>query len=306
MNTLISTAMVVLTLANILGCLWLIWWTAKRRAAVEPEKTEHVWDGIEEYNNPMPRWWLGMFILTIIFGLGYLVVYPGLGSYAGTRNWSQEKQLHAEQAAAQADFDARFAKVAQEDLINLSRDAQAMSTAKNLFANNCSTCHGADARGARGFPNLTDKDWLWGDDPQTIYQTIAHGRKGLMPAWEAVLGKQGVEEVSAYVFHLNGRKAPEDWVQAGKARFDSLCIGCHSADGTGMRAVGAPNLTDKVWLYGSSVAVIRDIVANGRSNEMPAHLPLLGDTKVRLLAAYIYGLSQHDQGAKVADASPPK
>lgn len=300
MNSPVSFFMVVFTLANILACLWLIWWTARRRVAVEADKTEHVWDGIEEYNNPMPRWWLGLFILTIIFALVYLTLYPGLGWLRGTQGWSQEAQLKAEQDRAQAALETRFAGIVDKDLVTLSRDPNAMATAKNLFANNCSTCHGADARGARGFPNLTDGDWLWGGDPQTIYETIAHGRKGVMPPWVSVLGQQGVEEVSAYVLRLSGHKAPEDWAQAGKARFDTLCAACHGADGKGMQAVGAPNLTDNIWLYGGSVAAIREAMVKGRSNEMPAHLETLGETKVRLLAAYVYSLSHPAPANNVA------
>lgn len=294
MNSWVNISMVVLTLGSLLGCLWLMWWTAKRRSATEGDKTDHVWDGVEEYNNPMPRWWLGLFIITVVFALGYLIVYPGLGWYAGTQGWTQEGELKAEQDRAQVLLEARFADVATDDLVALSGNEQAMATAKNLFANNCSTCHGADARGARGFPNLTDRDWLWGGNPETIYESIAHGRKGVMPAWAAVLGKQGVEEVSAYVMHLSGRKAPKDWVQAGKARFDTICAACHGPNGGGTQAMGAPNLTDQTWLYSGTLPAIRTAIIEGRGNEMPPHLDTLGELKVRLLAAYVYGLSHDD------------
>lgn len=303
MNSTVHVLMIAVTLGNILACLWLIWWTAKRRA-VESDKTGHQWDGIEEYNNPMPRWWLGLFIVTIVFALGYLALYPGLGWFAGTRDWSATAQLEAEQQQAQAMLEARFANVLDQDLVTLSHDAAAMATAKNLFANNCSTCHGADARGAKGFPNLTDNDWLWGGEPAAIHETIAAGRKGTMPGWGAALGQQGVEEVAAYVLHLSGRQAPEDWVQSGKARFEQLCSACHGMNGGGMQTVGAPNLTDKTWVYGSSLATVREIITHGRNNEMPAHRESLGDIKVRLLTAYVYGLSQQDVGEKVAQASP--
>lgn len=304
MKSAVHVLMLVFTLGNILACLWLIWWTAKRRVAVEAEKTGHVWDEIEEYNNPMPRWWLGLFIITIVFSLVYLALYPGLGWFAGTTQWTAVDQLKAEQASAQAALEARFADVVDKDLVTLSRDVPAMATARNLFANNCSTCHGADARGAKGFPNLADTDWLWGGDPQTIYQTISNGRKGAMPGWGTALGQQGVEEVAAYVVHLSGRKAPEDWVRAGKARFETLCAACHGADGKGLQTVGAPNLTDSTWVYGGSFAAVRESVTNGRNNEMPAHHEMLGDLKVRLLAAYVYGLSKRDAGQQVAHATP--
>ncbi|MGE0114568.1 MAG: cytochrome-c oxidase, cbb3-type subunit III [Steroidobacteraceae bacterium] len=284
---------VVGTIVNILACLWLIWWTAKRRSG-EADTTGHTWDGIQEYNNPMPRWWLILFIVTIIFGFIYLALYPGLGNYSGSKAWTSANQLAQEQARTQASFEARYGEIAKQDLASLSKNAEAMASAKNLFANNCTVCHGADARGTKGFPNLTDNDWLWGGSPETILETISNGRKGVMPAWGAVLGKQGVEEVSAYVLSLSGRKVPSEWVAAGKERFATICAACHGPDATGMQALGAPNLTDKTWIYGSSVETIRETVTNGRSNEMPAHLGLLGETKVRMLAAYVYSLS-HQQ-----------
>lgn len=281
----------VATVVNILACLWLIWWTAKRRAPVEADTTGHEWDGIREYNNPMPRWWLGLFIITIIFGFIYLALYPGLGNFAGTYAWTSEGELASEQARTQAAFEERYGAIAKLDVVAVAKNPEAMAAAKNLFANNCATCHGADARGTRGFPNLTDNDWVWGGNPETIYETIANGRKGLMPGWAAILGRQGAEEVSAYVLSLSGRKVPADWIEPGKQRFATICVACHGAEATGNQALGAPNLTDKTWVYGSSMDTIRDIVTNGRNNEMPAHLPLLGETKVKLLAGYVYGLS---------------
>jgi len=290
MNPTISLLMVVLIVGNVVACLWLIWWTAKRRSG-ESDTTGHEWDGIRELNNPMPRWWLGLFIITIIFAGAYLALYPGLGAYAGNQNWSSAGQLQQEQVSAQAAFDTRFNRVATTDIIALSKDTEAMAAAKNLFANNCSVCHGSDARGAKGFPNLTDDDWLWGGSPDTIYETIAHGRKSAMPAWGAMLGQQGVEEAAAYVMNLSGHQAPADWVAAGKQRFETICVACHGVDGKGNQSLGAPNLTDNVWLYGHSMDTLRETIGNGRSNEMPAHLPILGETKVKMLAAYVYGLS---------------
>jgi cytochrome c oxidase cbb3-type subunit III len=286
-----STLVWVVTVLNILACLWLIWWTAKRRPG-ESDTTGHTWDGIQEYNNPMPRWWLGLFIITIVFGFIYLALYPGLGNFAGSRQWTSTKQLAEDQAKTQALFESRYGEMAKQDLVTLSKQPVAMAVAKNLFANNCAVCHGSDARGNTGFPNLTDNDWLWGGTPDKIYETIANGRKGVMPGWVAVLGKQGVEEVSAYILSLSGRKVPSEWIEPGKQRFATICVACHGADAKGNQVLGAPNLTDKTWIYGSSMDSIRETVTNGRNNEMPAHLPLLGETKVRLLAAYVYGLSQ--------------
>lgn len=294
MNTFVTPIVAVLiavfTSLNIAGCLWLIWWTAKRRPG-EADTTGHTWDGIQEYNNPMPRWWLGLFLITIVFGLGYFALYPGLGAYDGSKHWTSVAQLEQEQAATRRAFDDRYASLANENLVALAKNKEAMATARNLFANNCSTCHGADARGAKGFPNLTDNDWLWGGDADTIYQTIAHGRKGAMPAWSAVLGQQGVEETAAYVVSLSGHRAPADWVKAGAQRFQTICVACHGVDAKGNQTLGAPNLTDKTWLYGASLATVRETIANGRNNEMPAHIDALGETKVRMLAAYVYSLS---------------
>ncbi len=293
MNGGASTFVVVVTLVNILACLWLIWWTAKRRPG-EGDTTGHAWDDIQEFNNPLPRWWLGLFIGTIIFGFAYLWLYPGLGNFAGSKNWTSNNELARDQAATQALFEKNYGTYVQMDLVALSTQPKAMAAAKNLFANNCTVCHGVDARGTKGFPNLTDNDWVWGGDPDTIYQTIANGRNGVMPAWGSVLGQQGVEEVSAYVLSLSGRNVPHDWIEPGKQRFATICAACHGVDAKGNVLLGAPNLTDKIWVYGSSMNTIRETVANGRSNQMPAHLPLLGETKVKLLAAYVYGLS-HSQ-----------
>jgi cytochrome c oxidase cbb3-type subunit 3 len=290
MSAPVALFVVIATVLNILACLWLIWWTAKRKPG-ESDTTGHSWDGIQEYNNPMPRWWLGLFIITIIFGFIYLALYPGLGNFAGTTAWTSTGQLEKDQAHTQAVFEERYGALVTVAVPTLAKNPVAMAAAKNLFANNCATCHGADARGTRGFPNLTDNDWLWGGDADTIYATIANGRKGVMPAWGAVLGKEGVEQASAYVLSLSGRSVPADWIEPGKQRFATICVACHGADAKGNQALGAPNLSDKTWVYGSSMDTIRETVANGRSNEMPAHLPLLGETKVRLLTAYVYGLS---------------
>jgi cytochrome c oxidase cbb3-type subunit 3 len=212
-------------------------------------------------------------------------------------NWTSVSQFAAEDTAARDAFERRFAAGKDKSLVELSKDPAAMTTARNLFALNCSSCHGSDARGAKGFPNLTDEDWLWGGSEQTVYQTIAQGRNNAMPGWGAVLGADGVEQVMAFVLSLSGRelKGPAgsaDFVAAGKVRFTTMCSACHGALGKGNQVLGAPNLTDNVWLHGGSVDDIRETIAKGRSNAMPAHLERLGDTKVRLLAAYVLSLSR--------------
>lgn len=297
MNDVVALIVTIVVLANVVGGLWLIWWTS-RGAKTPATQTTHTWDDdLTEYNNPLPRWWLWLFVLTIVFGLGYLALYPGLGNFRGIKHWSEVSQYQSEEAAARRAFEQRFAAVNGKSLLELSRDPVAMATGRNLFALNCSTCHGSDARGAKGFPNLTDQDWLWGGSEETVYQTIAHGRDGLMPAWGPVLGKDGVEQVLAYVLTLSGRQSSDvvsspERVAAGKTQFETVCAACHGPDGKGNTAIGAPNLTDNIWLHGSSVKDIRETITNGRTNHMPAHLDRLGETKVRLLAAYVLSLSR--------------
>lgn|SRR5512138_580745 len=302
MTSAASLFILIFTVLNILACGWLMWWTARDRSApqAEPaatesgtrEKTGHVWDGdLEEYNNPLPRWWLGLFIITILFAIAYLIVFPGLGNFVGLRGWSQVEQYDRQVAVAREKLEARLAFVKDQSLEQLARDSAAMATAKNLFGANCSTCHGSDARGAKGFPNLTDSDWLYGGDAESIYASIASGRHGIMPALGSALGDTGVNEVASYVVSLSGGKAPEDWVSAGKQRFEMLCAACHGLDGRGNTALGAPNLTDNVWLHGRDFDSIRATIVNGRDSQMPAHLELLGEAKVKLLGAYVLSLS---------------
>lgn len=300
-----SVFVIVFTAINIGACLWLMWWTARENAAAsgaarppaaagtgQVTKTGHVWDGdLEECNNPLPRWWLWLFIITVVFGAAYLIFYPGLGNFSGTARWSSVGTYEKQMSEQRARFDARVASLQDKTLRELSADPAAMSTAGNLFGANCSTCHGADARGARGFPNLTDADWLWGGDEQTIYESIAHGRHGVMPALGSALGDAGLNEVASYVVSLTGRKAPPDWIAAGKERFATLCAACHGADAKGNPALGAPNLTDGTWLHGGDFEAVRTTIADGRSSEMPAHSASLGESKVRLLAAYVLSLS---------------
>ncbi len=308
MNRGVGIFIAAAALANIAAVLWLIWWTARGGAKVPPQETTHVWDeDLTEYNNPLPRWWLWMFLLTIAFGLCYLAWYPGLGKFPGLGRWTQVGQYNEEDLAARRTLEQRFAAFKDKSLLALSKDPGAMATARNLFALNCSACHGSDARGAKDFPNLTDQDWLWGGGEEAVYQTIANGRDGLMPAWGAALGRDGVENVLAYVLSLSGRRpdpAPADALSAGKATFMTLCSACHGPEGRGNPVLGAPNLTDRVWLHGGSIADIRETITNGRTGKMPAHLERLGDIKVRLLAAYVLSLSPPVQAAPAAAPAP--
>ncbi|MFA7386201.1 MAG: cytochrome-c oxidase, cbb3-type subunit III [Thiohalobacteraceae bacterium] len=286
---------ILLTLGNILACWWLIAWTSRKRTgeAANGAVTGHTWDGsLQEYNNPLPRWWLWLFHLTLVFGLIYLVLYPGLGKFSGAWNWTQENQYADEMQRAAEKFGPIFAAYAQQDLAQVARDPDAAKIGQRLFLNYCATCHGSDANGTPGFPNLADNDWLYGGEPETIKASILDGRQGVMPGWKDALGTTGVEEVTAYVVQLSGREADAAAATAGKARFDAMCVACHGADGTGNKALGAPDLTDNVWLYGGSPGVIQQTIASGRNGVMPAHREFLGEDKVHLLAAYIYSLSQ--------------
>ena len=285
---------IVLTVGNILACWWLIMWASRRRAGESAvgDVTGHTWDeDLQEYNNPLPRWWLWLFNITLVFAVIYLILYPGLGEYRGLLGWTEEQQYQSQMQQAEAKYGPLFAKYAGEPIPALSKDPQAMETGQRLFVNYCASCHGSDARGGPGFPNLTDNDWLHGGSPQAIEKTILDGRQGTMPAWGAVLGEEGVRQVAAYVMSLSGRQVDAKLAEAGRSRFQTYCIACHGADGKGNQQIGAPNLTDDTWLYGGSPGVIRQSIAQGRNGRMPAHRNFLGEDKVHLLAAYVYSLS---------------
>ena len=286
---------VVIVLVSILACAILLY--VQGKAKFTPGKSMgHVWDEtLEEYNNPMPKWWSWLFVITVIFSLVYLALYPGLGNFKGLLGWTSSGQYQIERERMDATVKPLYDKYSAMDLQAIAGDKQAMEMGKRLYLTYCMQCHGADARGAKGFPNLTDSDWQFGGEPAQIEQTIADGRMGVMPA-HAQLGADTIKDLANYVRSLSG--LPNDSVRAakGKETFNSAgCSGCHGPDGKGMQALGAPNLTDKVWLYGSSEATIVETITNGRQNKMPAWKEFLGDAKVHLLAAYVLSLGQ---GAK--------
>jgi cytochrome c oxidase cbb3-type subunit III len=289
-----SLFIIVLTVLNVAGALWLLWWTRRSsgEASITNETTGHVWDGdLRELNNPLPRWWLWLFIITVIFGGMYLALYPGLGGYGGTLGWTSRAE-HAVEAAENANrLEVALAPFASRGVADLGRDPRALDIGRNLFLNNCAACHGSDGGGAPGFPNLTDADWLWGGDPQLVVQTISEGRIGMMPAWGDVLGASGVEDMLAHVFSLQGRELSAGNKRAGSEKFAQLCAACHGADGRGNPLMGAPNLADNVWLHGGALKSVRETIAKGRAGSMPAHGLRLGETRVKLLAAYVLSLT---------------
>ena len=261
--------------------------------------TDHVWDeDLEELNNPLPRWWLIMFYITIVFSIGYLILYPGMGSFKGLLGWTEVGEYEAEVAAADAEFGPLFEKFEKTPIAVLAADETAMNAGERLYVTYCAVCHGSDARGAPGFPNLRDNDWLYGGEPEKIEASILHGRNGVMPAWEGPLGgEEGVNQVATYVMGLAGRNVDTELAAAGKTKYDMFCVGCHMPEGTGNQLLGAPNLTNNIWLYGGSPRSIQQTIAKGRSGNMPAHNEFLGSAKSHILAAYIYSLS-HESDAE--------
>jgi cytochrome c oxidase cbb3-type subunit 3 len=279
----------VITIVSIAACGLLLWMQSTHRSSAS-ETSGHVWDeDIKEYNNPLPRWWMWLFYLTIAFGFVYLLLYPGLGSFKGTLGWSQISQLDEENAQAQAAFGPMYERFAAKDVVALARDPEALAVGQKLFLNNCAQCHASDGGGTRGFPSLTDRDWLWGGTPEAIKASITEGRTGVMPPMGEVLGGQGVKDMRHYVMQLSGNAHDSIRAVFGKEKF-AVCAACHGADGKGNQALGAPNLTDGIWLHGSGEN-IEQTIARGRTNQMPAHKDLLSPSKIHLLTAYVYSLS---------------
>lgn len=322
MSSFWSAWIIVLTLPVLIGCAILLKWNLTNHVGVpEDSPTGHEADGIEEINNPLPRWWTYMFVLTLVWSVFYLAAYPGLGKWQGFFGWTSSNQgvkslEESRQAVAKAMEEGRhvafdtemvraeevfgpvFQQFAKRDVLDLAYDDEAFKIGQRLFLQNCALCHGSDARGQDGFPNLTDNDWLYGGTPDKIKETLLHGRQAAMPGWFDALGEQGIKEMTAYVLSLSGRSVNERDADAGKAKF-ALCAACHGADGKGSLAhglpFGAPNLTDNVWLYGGSAADVEETLRKGRNGQMPAFKQTLGEDKVHILTAYIYRLSHPQQ-----------
>lgn len=295
MSTFWSIWISVIVLGTIFGCWWLLWATRKSQTTdTETDRTMgHSFDGIEEYDNPLPKWWFYLFIATCVFALGYLALYPGLGNFKGILGWTSANQWEAEVAKADARYGEIYAQFGDTPIPELAQNEDAMKIGQRLYANNCSVCHGTAARGQVGFPNLTDDDWLWGGEPDQIWHSIAKGRQGNMPAKGVMpnMTSQQVDQVVNFVLSYSGRERDAEAAKAGEAVYQQACAACHGADGTGMTAMGAPNLTDNIWLYGSTYEWIRETVEHGRQNEMPAQEGRLTNDQIQILAAYVYSLS---------------
>lgn len=298
-NNFWSVYVAAITLIGIFGCLLLLILVARKKVVSAGDNTTgHVWDeDLRELNNPMPKWWMGLFVITVVFGLAYLAAYPGLGGFGGKLDWSQTGAYEKEMAKAKADLEPMYAKFTSMPTEEMAKDPQAMAIGERLFMNNCAQCHGSDARGSKSFPNLADGDWLHGGTPDKIKETITNGRIGVMPPMAAAVGTvDDVRNVAHYVLSLSG--SPHDAVKAsqGKSKFVA-CAACHGMDGKGNTAMGAPNLTDDIWLHGWGEAAIVNIVNNGKHNEMPAQKEKLTEAQIAVLASYVWSLS-NTQDAK--------
>ncbi|NIR29942.1 MAG: cytochrome-c oxidase, cbb3-type subunit III [Gammaproteobacteria bacterium] len=295
---------VAVTIGSLVALFLLIrYFSGGVRGGKKVESTGHVWDGdLQELNNPLPRWWLNLFYITLIFGFIYLMLYPGYGTNSMLLGWTQEKQYRQEVKAAEARYGPLYEKYAQQAIPALAENTDALKTGERLFATYCTQCHGSDARGVPGYPNLRDGEWLYGGDPQSIKTSILKGRQGNMPAWKGSLGEEGVRQVVQYVLSLSDRKVKESAAAKGQEIYATYCVACHGPQGKGNQDLGAPNLTDDVWLYGGSPRAVQASVANGRQGRMPAHEEFLGENKVHVLAAYVYSLSRGQQAMKAPDA----
>ena len=301
MTTFWSWYVTLLTSGTIVGLIWLVLSTRKgQRPDATDETVGHSFDGIEEFDNPLPKWWFMLFILTIIFAIGYLVLYPGMGNWKGILpgydGWTSVKEYQREVERSDAQYGPLYAKYAAMPIAEVAQDDKALKMGGRLFASNCSVCHGSDAKGAYGFPNLTDNEWRWGGETETIKTTLLAGRHAVMPAWGEVIGESGVKNVSAYVLtELAGRKLPEGAnadIEAGKQVFAASCVACHGPQDKGTQAMGAPNLTNpSAFIYGTSFTQLQQTIRYGRQGVMPSQEAFLGNDKVHLLAAYVYSLS---------------
>lgn len=298
MSTFWHWYIIIITVGTLIATVWFLLWSSRMKVPSSTredgaETTGHVWDeDLRELNNPLPRWWLGLFWITVVFSIVYLILYPGLGRYEGLLGWSQEKQYEEEMTAAREAFQARFGHFDRMSLSELAGDPQAVEMGRNLFAHNCSTCHGSDARGTPGYPNLTDDHWIWGGAPEQIETSVLNGRQASMPPWREGLGEQGILNTAVYVQKLAGQPVDQVMAAAGKRNYQQFCVACHGAEGKGNPMLGAPDLTAGVYTYGGDLDSLRTTIADGRNGVMPAQEPLIGETRARLAAAWVLSLRQ--------------
>lgn len=293
-----STYIALVALIGIFWCIWLLFSQRKAKVIHTPDgavaDTGHVWDGdLRELNNPLPRWWMWMFLLTCIFGLVYLVLFPGLGSFPGIMGYSTRGSLMQSMETSNDELKPVMAKYVNMDIVDVAADPKALEMGQRLFLNSCAQCHGSDAGGAKGFPNLTDGDWLYGGSPENIKATITYGRGGAMPAFGSLLTSVQIKDVANYIRSLSG--LPEDDLKAARGAevFKTYCVACHGPDAKGNVVIGAPNLTDRTWLYGSSENTITETLLKGRNGVMPAQDKVLSPEKIQLLTAYVWSLSNN-------------
>jgi cytochrome c oxidase cbb3-type subunit 3 len=292
MSSFWSWWIIVLTVISFVLIFWIL--LANRKGDAEgPDvgTTGHAADGIEEFDNPLPYWWFLMFLFTLVFGIAYLIAYPGMGNFPGLLGWTQLGQWEEQVEAADERFSAMRHKYLAMPIEDVAADPPAVKMGQRMFANECSQCHGSDAKGSYGFPNLSDGDWIWGGTPDAIKHSITHGRQAAMPPWGAMLGEDGVNNVTAYVRGLNGMNVDADAASAGQEKFAMLCTACHGAEATGNPMLGAANLTNGIWLYGGEADQIAHSVRAGRNGVMPSFKDTIGEDKIHLIAAYVYSLS---------------
>ena len=294
MSSFWSGYIIVLVIFSVVATAVFLYLVDKAKFDVEEgESLGHSFDGIEELNNPLPKWWTLLFWATIFYTIAYLILYPGLGNFQGYLNWSSESQLQQEMALAEKAYGPIFEKYGNQSIDKLVTDPEALAMGQRLFANHCAGCHGSDAGGSVGFPNLNDQDWLYGSSSEAIKTSIQQGRRGMMPAMEMVVGgPEGVAQVAAYVLSLSGRSVDPTLAQQGKQKFQTACVACHGIEGQGNQLLGAPNLSDKIWLYGGSDSIVKQSIAKGRSGNMPAHKDLLSEEKIHIITAYVSSLSK--------------
>lgn len=277
------------TVLSLVGCLAFLF---SNRTTSGQETTGHDYDGIQELDTPLPAWWVGMFVVSILFAAGYLIYYPGLGNFSGIGSWSSADQIAREQQAHEDRFAPLYARLASLDEAGLHADRQAQQVGRRLFINNCSTCHGVTGQGAFGFPNLTDDEWIWGKGFDKVKTALQNGRQAAMPGWAAALGDQGVDDVTQHVLQLAGSEHDPEAAGRGAGQYAMFCVACHGAAGLGNPVLGAPSLTNDLWLYGGSAEAIAFTVRHGRNGNMPSFARILDPDRMHILAGYVTSLGQ--------------